>query len=151
MNSQKAFLFYDGDLWVKKDTLQHFDVTESSFDGAEVCELVGLYLLNQLRNIITNGSVGVYRDHGLAVVRKYSGPQMDRLRKNNIDFFKDQNLLKNSGFKDKLIYTPCNQRNRRHRNRKIIWCNPSFDLQVKMNIGKTFFQFLDRNFPPHHR
>ena len=107
MNSQKAFLFYDGDPLVKKDTLQHFDVIEGSFDGAEVCELVGLYLLNQLRNIITNGSVGVYRDHGLAVVRKYSGPQMNRLRKNNIDFFKDHGFqitieinLKITGFLD---------------------------------------------------
>ena len=61
MNSRKAFLFYDGNPWVKKDTLQHFDVTEGSFDGAEICELVGLYLLNQLKDIITNGSVGVYR------------------------------------------------------------------------------------------
>ena len=87
-NSQKTFLFYDGDPWVKKDTLQHFDFTESSFDGAEVCEPVGLYLLNQLKNIITNGSVGVYRDGGLAVVHKYSGPQTDRSRKCIIDFFK---------------------------------------------------------------
>ena len=62
-----------------------------------------------------------------------------------------QNVLKNSGFKDKLIYTPYNQRNRRQRNKKIIWYNPRFDLQVKTNIGKTFFQLLDRNFPPHHR
>ena len=62
-----------------------------------------------------------------------------------------QNVLKNSGYKDKLFYTPCNQRNRRQRNRKIIWYNPPFDLQVKTNIGKTFFQILDRNFPPHHR
>ena len=38
MNSRKAFL-------------QHFDVTEGSFDGAEICELVGLYLLNQLKDI----------------------------------------------------------------------------------------------------
>ena len=57
MNSRKAFLFYDGNPWVKKDTLQHFDVTEHSFDGAEICELVGLYLLNQLKDLITNGSV----------------------------------------------------------------------------------------------
>ena len=81
-------MFYDGNPWVKKDTLQHFDVTEGSFDGAEICELVGLYLLNQLKDIITNGSVGVYRYDGLAVVHKYSGPQMDRLRKNIIAFFK---------------------------------------------------------------
>ena len=88
MNSRKAFLFYDGNPWIKKDTLQHFDVTEGSFDGAEICELVGLYLLNQLKDIITNGSVGVYRYDGLAVVHKYSSPQMDRSRKNIIAFFK---------------------------------------------------------------
>ena len=75
MNSRKAFL-------------QHFDVTEGSFDGAEICEFVGLYLLNQLKDIITNGSFGGYRDDGLAVLTKYSGPQMDRLRKNIIAFLK---------------------------------------------------------------
>ena len=37
-----------------------------------------------------------------------------------------QNVLKNSGYKDKLFYTPCNQRNRRQRNRKIIWYKPRF-------------------------
>ena len=87
MNSRKAFLFYVGNPWVKKDALQHFKVTENSFDVAEICELVGLYLLNQLKDI-TNGSVTVYRDDGLAFVHKYSGPQMDRSRKNIINFFK---------------------------------------------------------------
>ena len=64
---------------------------------------------------------------------------------------KYQNVLKNSGFKNKLIYTPYNQHNRRQCSRKIIWYNPPFNLQVKANIGKTFFQLLDRNFPPHHQ
>ena len=173
MNSRKAFL-------------QHFDVTEGSFDGAEICELVGLYLLNQLKDIITNRSVGVYRITVLS-----SRTNMDRSRQNIIAFFKQpgfqitieinlkltdfldiyldlendkfylyrkpndtpfyvhresnhplnilkqlskmtskrlsnlscnedefikasdeyQNVLKNSGFKDKLVYTPSNQRN----------------------------------------
>ena len=88
MNSWKAFLFYDGNPWVKKDTLQHFDVTEGSFDGSEIFDLVGLYLLNQFEDIITNGSVGVYRYDGLVVVHKYSGHEMGRLRKNIIAFFK---------------------------------------------------------------
>ena len=88
MNSRKAFLFYDGYPWVKKDTLQHFDATEGSFDEAEICKLVCLHLLNQLKDIITNGSIDVYRDDGLAVVHKYSGPQVDRLRKIIFDFFK---------------------------------------------------------------
>ena len=94
MNSRKAFLFYVGNPWVKKDALQHFKVTEDSFDVAEICELVGLYLLNQLKDI-TNGSVTVYRDDGLAFVHKYSGPQMDRSRKNIINFFKQHGFQTN--------------------------------------------------------
>ena len=92
MNLRKAFLFYDGNPLVKKDTLQHFDVTEGSFEGSEIFELVGLYLLNQLKDIITNGFVGVYRYDGLVVVHKYSGPQMDRLRKNIIASFKQHSF-----------------------------------------------------------
>ena len=38
-----------------------------SFDGAEVCELVGLYLLSQLQHLDMN--VGLYRDDGLAVTK----------------------------------------------------------------------------------
>ena len=62
-----------------------------------------------------------------------------------------KNVLKNSGFKDKFVYTPSNQRNRRQGNRNIIWYNIPFDIQVKTNNGKTFLQLLDRNFPRHHR
>ena len=39
-----------------------------SFDGAEVCELVGLYLLSQLQHLAMN--VGLYRDDGLAITNK---------------------------------------------------------------------------------
>ena len=52
-----------------------------------------------------------------------------------------QNVSKNSGFKDKLVYTPSNQRNRRQSNRKIICYNPPFDLQVKTNMAKLFYNY----------
>ena len=87
-NSRKAFLYFEGNPWVKKDVEEHFDVTEGSFDGAEVCELVGLFMLTQLNELITDGSVGLYRDNGLAAVHRYSGPEMDRLRKRVIDLFR---------------------------------------------------------------
>ena len=38
-----------------------FDVTIGSFDGAETCELVGMFLLSHLYV-----NVGLYRDDGLA-------------------------------------------------------------------------------------
>ena len=46
----------------------NFDVTMNSFDGAETCELVGLYILSQLVPLGIN--VGLYRDDGLAVSNK---------------------------------------------------------------------------------
>ena len=62
LNARKSFLFRKDEPWVKKNTTEHFDVTEGSFDGAEVCELVGLYLLHKLQPIFINSSVGLYRD-----------------------------------------------------------------------------------------
>ena len=97
-------------------------------------------------------------NHPLNILKhlpKMTSGQLSNLSCNEDEFIKAsseyQNVLKNSDFKEKLVYTPSNQRNRRQRNIKIIWYNPPFDLQVKKNIGKTFLQLLDRNFQPHHR
>ena len=48
MHSRKSLLFSDNTVWMKKGE-SLFDVTFGSHDGAEVCELVGLYLLHQMR------------------------------------------------------------------------------------------------------
>ena len=48
-----------------------------SYDGAEVCELVELFLLNELNELFGKDNVGLYRDDGLAIVKNTSGPQMD--------------------------------------------------------------------------
>ena len=37
-----------------KQTTSAFDVTMGSYDGAEICELVGLYLFLQLQNLNIN-------------------------------------------------------------------------------------------------
>ena len=50
MHSRKSVLFNSDKAWIKKDT-NSFDVTMGSYDGAEVCELVGLFILNSLCNI----------------------------------------------------------------------------------------------------
>ena len=42
----------DGEPWVKKDDEDDFDVPMVSYDGAEVCELVGTYSLNQMKVVI---------------------------------------------------------------------------------------------------
>ena len=77
---------------VKKNGNPLFDVTMGSFDGAEVCELVGLYLLNKIKPLLGSNNVGLYRDDGLAKVHKANGPKVGRLRKDIISLFKDEGL-----------------------------------------------------------
>ena len=56
-------LLYDKDTpWVKKES--EFDVAMGSFDGAEVTDLVGLFLLSQLQHL-KGINLGLYRDDGL--------------------------------------------------------------------------------------
>ena len=43
--SRKSLLFSNNEAWRKKQTKNCFDVTTGSFGGAEVCELVGIYIL----------------------------------------------------------------------------------------------------------
>ena len=47
MQARKSLLFDNSNVWVKEDN-PNFDVTMGSYDGAEICELVGLYLLDIL-------------------------------------------------------------------------------------------------------
>ena len=49
LHCRRTFLFHDGKVWVKKENPE-FDVPMGSFDGAEICEIVGLYILDQLIN-----------------------------------------------------------------------------------------------------
>ena len=55
-------------------------MTMGSFDGAEIYELVGLYILHLLSSKF-NKDEGLYRDDGL-VALEISVPQSDRARKN---------------------------------------------------------------------
>ena len=63
----------------KKHGYNKFDVSMGAYDGAEVCELVGLYILKQLESKF-NINIGLYRDDGLAVLRG-NGRSADNIRK----------------------------------------------------------------------
>ncbi len=58
-----------------------FDATMGSFDGADVCELVGLFLLNELSQIFDKDHVGLYRDDGLMLLTGTSDRLADQTRK----------------------------------------------------------------------
>ena len=69
-----------------------FDVTIGSYDGAEICELVGLFLLSNVEEKFKNLNFGLYRDDGLGFTRKMSGSDIDRLRKDIIALFQTHGL-----------------------------------------------------------
>ena len=68
----------DGKPWEKSYGNPEMDVTMGSKDGAETCELVGLFLIFLIRELIPN--FGLYRDDG-AGVASLNGVQWNRLTK----------------------------------------------------------------------
>jgi hypothetical protein len=54
--------------------------------------MIGLFILDQLQKKLKVDSVGLYRDDGLAVIRKCSGTQADRMRKQITQIFKSSGL-----------------------------------------------------------
>ena len=63
-----------------------------SFDGAEICELVGLYLLDELSSLIGRKNVELYRDDGVAAINSSSGRVLDKMRENIIAVLKNEGL-----------------------------------------------------------
>ena len=78
---RKSLLFSNNEAWKKKQTESCFDMTMRSFDGAEVCEPVGIYILCFLAKLIRKNFCGLYRDEGLLILRNVNGQQIDRMRK----------------------------------------------------------------------
>ena len=76
----------------KKKKNSKFDVTMGSYDGAEICELVGLFLLHELSIIIPKELAGLYRDNGLAILQNSSGSNTDQIKKRIIKLFQNHNL-----------------------------------------------------------
>ena len=90
MHSRKSLLVSGTDVWIKKDGDKDFDVTMGSYDGAEICELVGLYILHKLGEKYGKERIGLYRDDGLACFENTSGPEAERIRTTFIKLFKNE-------------------------------------------------------------
>ena len=61
------------------------------YHGAEVCDLVGLFLLSQLVEVIPSPFIGLYRDDGLAV-SSATKRQTEIMKKKLCDIFNKNNL-----------------------------------------------------------
>ena len=89
LKSCKSFLFCGGEAWTKKGRT-NFDVGMGAYQGAQVCEIVGLFLLQKLRSVEGLECI-LYRDDGLGITR--AGPRtQDGMRKKIQNIFKEQGL-----------------------------------------------------------
>ena len=73
--------------------------TVGPFDGAEVCEAVGNFLICQLSKNYNKKDIGLYRDDGLAIFKNVSGSKAEKIKKDIQKLFKDNHLN---------ITIPCN-------------------------------------------
>ena len=76
---------------IKKDS-GLFDVTMGAYDWAEVCELVGAFLLYKVSLKHNKNNIGLYRDDGLAIFKTISGPKLEKVKKDIQKLFKENEL-----------------------------------------------------------
>ena len=94
MACRKSILFNDERVWTKKE--KNFDVTIGAQDGAEIAELTGIYLLQQVNDSLSKielkAHTGLYRDDELIFIEDANGPLLNRIEKALHRIFKSNKL-----------------------------------------------------------
>ena len=70
----------------------NFDVTMGSWEGAEVCELIAIFMLSLIGNKYDTKNIGLHRDDGLAIFKNTSDPQFEKIKKTFEKMFKNKGL-----------------------------------------------------------
>ena len=81
-NAAQSVLYHDDQVWIKRKDHGNptFDITMGGYHGAETCELVGLFILNEISKFVPKQNIGLYRDDGLMVIKKQSGQKTEKLK-----------------------------------------------------------------------
>ena len=111
-HSRKSLLFNQEQTWMKKGS-DLFDVLMGDYDVAEVSELIGIFLLNLLRQQYDTKNIGLYRNDGLSIFDNCSGPQIEKIKKQL------QKVLNNNGLD--VIIIKCNMK-------RVNYLNVTFNL-----------------------
>ena len=75
-HTRRLLLFDKDKVLVEKDN-REFDMTMRSYDDAEFCELVGLYLLDLLNKEFCKQNIGLYGKDGLSLFENISPPDLN--------------------------------------------------------------------------
>ena len=89
--SLKSLLYYNNEPWIKKGE-SNFDVTIDAYHDAEVCGLIGIFMLLLLSKHINKNHIVLHRDDGLPIVKNTSCPAAEKLKKKFQKLFKEKDL-----------------------------------------------------------
>ena len=90
MHCRKSFLFFQGEVFVKSQN-PDFSVEQGSLDSAEISELVGLFILSKLTEMIPKEQNGLYRDDMIIAIKttgrgsELMGQQLSKLFRDNFN------------------------------------------------------------------
>ena len=128
-NAAKSILVNKEEIWTKQSTSEKiyelFDITMVSKHGAEISELVGLYILQGLKQTLPDKIIGIYRDDGLVDIDKStSNVEVEKIKKELHKFAKSIEI-------------------------KIVFENPAFQINfpdLNLNLKQhSFFSYRKPN------
>ena len=90
IHSKRSLLYHQNSPWTKKNSDSTFDVTMGSYDGAETCELIGVYMLSLIAPKFKD-EVRLYRDDGIAVC-KATPREIEKTKQEVSNVFKSNGL-----------------------------------------------------------
>ena len=90
LESRKSFLVQNGHFWTKRQS-PDFDVLMGGFDSAEICDIVGLFLLSELEEQNLNAEFGLFKDDGLSVSGA-SPKEVEAIKKKICETFRKHSL-----------------------------------------------------------
>ena len=90
-HSHKLLLYNQEQTWMKEGS-DLFDDSMGAHDSAEVCELIGIFLLKLLGRQYNTKNSSLYRDDGLSIFKNWSGLQMEKIKKRLQKVFKNNGL-----------------------------------------------------------
>ena len=79
-HARKSLLYNNSEPWLKNNS-RLFDVSMGAYDGVEVCELVGTFILYKLSLKYNKNDIGLYCDDVLAIFKNSSGPKSEKVKK----------------------------------------------------------------------
>ena len=63
-----------------------------AYNGSEVCELIGIFMVSLLSKHTNKNHIGLHRDDGLAILKNTSDPEAEKLKKKFQKLFKEKYL-----------------------------------------------------------